>query len=69
MVLRMDTIDPLLTDVEAFLESEGMTATAFGVKSLNDPTFVHELRRGRDCRRSTRIKVGVFIRSQSSESA
>lgn len=55
--------DPVLADVESFLQSSQMTATAFGQRSLNDPTLVHELRLGRECRRATRARILAFIQS------
>ncbi len=56
-------IDPVLADVEKFLQSAQMTATAFGQRALNDPTLVHELRRGRECRRITRARILEFIKA------
>ena len=57
--------DPVLQDVERFLASSQMTPTAFGRLAVNDPTLVHELRNGRDLRRSTRARVLAFIREQT----
>jgi hypothetical protein len=56
------TPDPILADVEKFLQASQMTATAFGVRSLNDPTLVHELRNGRECKRKTRARIREFIK-------
>jgi hypothetical protein len=53
--------DPILPIVERFLSEVGMTATEFGQRSVKDPKFVHELRRGRECRRATRARVLTFI--------
>jgi hypothetical protein len=61
----MDTVpatDPILLDVENFLQASQMTATAFGQRALNDPTLVHELRRGRECKMATRRRIRDFIR-------
>lgn len=58
--------DPLLADVERFLEQTGVTPTAFGQMALNDPTLVHEMRRGRECKRATRAKIRDFIVSETS---
>ncbi|HZT90342.1 MAG TPA: hypothetical protein VFA12_20545 [Stellaceae bacterium] len=44
---------PLIAEVEAFLYTHRMTPTAFGRDALGDPTFVFEIREGRECRRST----------------
>ena len=59
---------PVLDVIEAFLERSGMTPTAFGHKALNDPTLVHELRKGRDCRRTTVEKITDFIESETARS-
>jgi hypothetical protein len=56
------TPDPVLPEVENFLQASQMTATAFGQKALNDPTLVHELRRGRECKMATRRRIRDFIR-------
>ena len=36
-----------LEQIETFLQRTGMTPTAFGKATVNDPNFVHDLRRGR----------------------
>lgn len=56
--------DPILQDVEDFLQTSQMTPTAFGRLALNDPTLVHELRSGRECKRVTRARIREFINSQ-----
>ena len=61
--------DPILAEIEAFLSRSGVTPTAFGVKALNDPTLVRELRQGRECKRATRARIQEFIRSQSERAA
>lgn len=60
MPSHIDT-DPILAEIEAFLASSGMAATQFGYQVMGDPGFVHELRRGRECRRRTRNKIVSFI--------
>jgi len=57
--------DPVLAEVEKFLEAADMTPTAFGQKALNDPTLVHEMRRGRECKRATRTRILEFIAAES----
>lgn len=62
----MDTepnLDPVLPDVEKFLQASQMTATAFGQRALNDPTLVHELRSGRECKLKTRARIREFIQA------
>ncbi len=61
--------DPVLATVEKFLQASQMTATAFGQRALNDPTLVHELRRGRECKRATRARIVAFIESARTEDA
>lgn len=66
MSFPMDTetvTDPVLADVEKFLQASQMTATAFGQRALNDPTLVHELRLGRECKRKTRARIQEFIQA------
>ena len=61
-----DALDPqpILAAVETFMEAAEMTATAFGIAALNDPTFVHEMRKGRECRRATKARVRDFIEAR-----
>lgn len=61
--------DPILAEIEAFLSITGVTPTAFGVRALNDPTLVHELRRGRECKRVTRARIQEFIRAEQAKAA
>jgi len=63
------TPDPILAEVEAFLLSADMTPTAFGHRALNDPTLVHELRRGRECKRATRARILDFIQAETAKRA
>lgn len=60
--------DPVLGEVETFLRATKMTPTAFGWRALNDPTLVHELRRGRECKRTTRARIREFIEAESGTS-
>lgn len=54
MILSMfQTPDPLLAEIDLFLEEVRMTPTMFGRDALGDPGFVFSLRQGRDTRRST----------------
>ena len=55
--------DPILDKVELFLRASGMSAAAFGVAAMGDPALVYEMRKGRDLRRSTRARIGAFIRA------
>jgi homoserine dehydrogenase len=53
--------DELVEQVEAFLQRTGMNATVFGKRALSDPTFVFDLREGREPRSSTRRRALQFI--------
>lgn len=57
----MTDADPILSEIEMFLEQSDMTPTDFGMASMKDPRFVFDLRAGRECRRATRYKVRQFI--------
>jgi hypothetical protein len=61
--------DPVLLAIELFLEASGMTATAFGVRALNDPTLVHEMRNGRECKRTTRARILEFIEAEKAKAS
>ena len=54
-------MDDLLDRIEAFLAATGMTPTAFGRDALHDPTFVFDLRAGRECRRATREQACRYM--------
>jgi hypothetical protein len=43
----------LLADIEAFCQAFGVSPTAFGIRTMNDPAFVGMLRRGRVVRVDT----------------
>lgn len=53
----------LLQTIETFLTKHGLQPTTFGREALNDPSFVFDLRNGRDLRRSTEDRVRIFIKS------
>jgi hypothetical protein len=55
----------LLTAIERFLVRHGMTATMFGRLSARDPLLVHEIRKGRECKRAVRSRIMAFIASHS----
>lgn len=57
--------DPILAEIESFLAVSRITATAFGIRALNDPTLVRELRKGRECKRATRAKIQEFIKTET----
>jgi hypothetical protein len=53
--------DPLLIAIEAYLSETGISQTAFGYYSVNDPALVSDMRRGREPRRAVRERVLAFI--------
>lgn len=59
----MTHAEQFLSDIEAFLTRSGMTATAFGMAALNDPSFVPDLRNGRKPNLGLVDKVHAFIRA------
>lgn len=59
--------EQFLSEIEAFRERSGMTASAFGRAVLNDPNFVGDLRKGRAPSLRLVSKVNDFIRSAERE--
>ena len=53
--------DWLREEVEGFLADTQMSPCAFGIKALNDGSFVARLRAGRNCHAETIAKVRRFI--------
>ena len=51
----------LLTDIETFMSTHDLSATAFGVMALNDRHFVKQLRKGRRVWPETEVKVRGFM--------
>jgi hypothetical protein len=47
----------LIDDIEAFLVETGVAPSAFGMRAMGDPTFVFELRQGRDVLFATEAKA------------
>ncbi len=59
-----------LAEIEAFLCDTGISATAFGIKALNDPKFVHDLRKaGRQPGLRLVDRAYLFMRDFHAESA
>jgi 2,4-dienoyl-CoA reductase-like NADH-dependent reductase (Old Yellow Enzyme family) len=50
--------------IELHLKRTGMTPTRFGREAINDPRFVHDLRRGRQLREETAFKVHAWLDRQ-----
>ncbi|PYJ10769.1 MAG: hypothetical protein DMF06_05030 [Verrucomicrobia bacterium] len=54
-------MNPLLADIEAFIETHGMSLTRFGREALNDIHLVVQLRAGRELRSATERKVRTYM--------
>ena len=57
------TVRSLMCEIDAFRERTGISATAFGTLSLNDPKFVSDLHKGRTPSLSTLDKVKAFMQA------
>lgn len=51
----------LLQRIEAHLSREGLTPTRLGRELLGDPSFVRDLRRGREPRPETTARVLAYL--------
>ncbi len=60
-----ESCDPLLPEIERYLIDQQIAATEFGRRVLGDPTLVHELRRGRECKIATRERIRAFMAAQA----
>lgn len=61
-------MDTLLTDIEAFCKTHGMSVWDFGEKALNDRPFVGQLRNNRRVWPETEAKVRAFMDAYRPES-
>jgi hypothetical protein len=59
----------LVETIEAFCAAHGIAETRFGKDALGDPSFVAELRAGRECRRGTLSRVKQFMARVKDRSA
>ncbi|MGP1352217.1 MAG: hypothetical protein ACTS1Z_02745 [Parasphingopyxis sp.] len=51
----------LLIEIDRFLRKTDMTPTRFGREAVNDPRFVFDIRRGRECGAKVRARVLAYI--------
>lgn len=51
----------LLIEIDRFLRRTDMPPTRFGREALNDPRFVFDVRRGRECGGKVRERVRAYI--------
>lgn len=61
----MSDLEKFKASVEAYLEKHGMTPTRFGREAANDPSFVFQLREGRELRTATRERVVAYMKANS----
>ncbi len=47
LFLFMTILERFKRDIEDFLREQGVPASTFGKIAMNDPNFVHQLRKGR----------------------
>lgn len=60
----MFTHASLVSEIEAFLAESQMTKTAFGLKALNDGTFVGRLKKGDNVTLKTVDRVRSYIAAE-----
>ena len=51
-----------------FIENTGMSATAFGLAAANNPNFVFDINKGRECREETQARILNFINNYKENS-
>jgi hypothetical protein len=55
--------------IEKYISEENISATALGIKTLKDPSFVLKVSRGREVRECGKLKVINFICENSPDFA
>jgi hypothetical protein len=64
----MTAREKLLAEIDAFLERHNMRETAFGIKAVNDPALVSDMRyHGRSVRIDTAERLREFMASYKPE--
>ena len=56
--------ETLRLEIERFLRRTGMAPTTFGQGAVGDPNLVDDLRRGRELRFRTVLKIQAFLNQQ-----
>ena len=59
--LTLDNLESFSSDVAAYLEATGISQTAFGYEAAGQIDFVRLMRKGRDFRLPTVVKVLNFM--------
>ena len=54
-------VNPLLSEIEAFLETHGLSHWQFGLGAVNDKHFVDDLRKGRRTWPETEQRVRDYM--------
>ena len=62
-LLRRMTQEEFQSQVESFIRRHGLSPTTFGIWAMDDSRFVFDVRKGRQCFRSTQDRVLAFIAS------
>jgi hypothetical protein len=62
----MTTLNSLLREIEAFLAEANMKKTTFGLRALNDGTFVRRLEKGDNFTLKTVERVRAYIAANRS---
>jgi len=57
----MEVVNPLLAEIEAFMETHNMGAARFGIAAMGDKHFIRDLRNGRRTWPETESKVRLFM--------
>lgn len=52
---------PLHTRIETYLKRSRISATRFGREAVRDPKLVHDLRCGRELRRTTIRRIEAYL--------
>ena len=63
-ISRIDDPIPILYEIEKFCDIRKMSATRFGIHAAKDPQLVHDIRRGRECKRDVRLRIRAFISAE-----
>jgi hypothetical protein len=59
----------LLTRIQRYLRSSGISPSAFGRRVVGDPRFVHDLRNGREPRIATEARIHAWLDRQEENRA
>lgn len=65
----LSSMDPLITEIEAFCKRHNMSKWDFGENAMGDRPFVKQLEQGRDIRFSTAAKVRAYMAGYSADQA